>query len=561
MPAIKTTATVALLAASALALSSCASSKRNDDKAAGTDAASAAKGNTNATLNFGAAGAPATFDPFYASDGETFRISRQIFQGLVGFKPGTADVAPALATKWEPSPDGKTWTFTLKTGVKFTDGTPFNADAVCKNFKRMDSQNAAGQTASEYWLTNMGGYNGAKGELYQGCTAKGDSTVVIKISRPTSKFPALLGLPAFSMQSPTAMDKYDANGIKAQGQGFVYPAYANAHPVGTGPMKFEKYDQTNKTVSLVRNDDYAGDEKPTVKRIVFSIIPDETARKQALASGQIDGYDLPNPVDWPSLKKDDNLEIRPAFNILYLGLNAKVDPNLKDLRVRQALYYAINRDQLVRSLLPSGANVASQFIPSTVAGYNKSLQPYTYDPAKAKSLLAAAGKSNLKITLWYPTEVSRPYMPAPDKIFNAIKSDWAAVGVQVTPKPMPWAGGYVTGTQNGNAAAYLMGWTGDYNTPDNFLGSFFADPKGQMSVGAYDWGSKLADALSADDSIVDEGKRASAYEDLNKQIMEQYLPGLPISSSPPAIVFSKKVTGVVASPLTDEHLWTAKVDK
>lgn len=556
MSVTRTTAAVTLLAASALALSSCASSKRDEGKKSGSAAA-----NSNATLNFGAAGAPATLDPFYASDGETFRVSRQIFEGLTGFKPGTAEVIPRLATSWTPSKDGKTWTFKLKTGVKFTDGTPFNADAVCKNFKRMDSQNSAGQTASEYWLTNMGGYNGAKGELYQGCTAKDASTVVIKISRPTSKFPALLGLPAFSMQSPTAMDKYNANGIKAQGQGFVYPAYANSHPVGTGPMKFQAYDKTNKTVTLVRNDSYHGSDKPSVKKIVFSIIPDETARKQALASGQIDGYDLPNPVDWPSLKKDDNLEIRPAFNILYLGLNAKVDPDLKDLKVRQALYYAINRDQLVKSQLPTGATAATQFIPNTVSGYNKSLQPYKYDKAKAKQLLASAGKSNLKITLWYPTEVSRPYMPAPDKIFNAIKSDWEAIGVKVTPKPVSWNGGYVTGTQNGNAAAYLMGWTGDYDTADNFLGSFFSDPKGQMTVGAYPWGTKFISDLQAADSIVDESQRATAYEKLNKQIMQDYLPGLPISSSPPAIVFSKKVTGVTPSPLTDEHLWTAKVSK
>ncbi|NNG39137.1 ABC transporter substrate-binding protein [Flexivirga sp. ID2601S] len=556
MAVTKPAAAVALVAASALTLSACASSKRSDSNASG-----GAKGNTNATLNFGAAGAPGTLDPFYASDGETFRVSRQMFQGLTGFKPGTAEVAPALATSWTPSSDGKTWTFKLKTGVKFHDGTPFNADAVCKNFKRMDSQNAAGQQASEYWLTNMGGYNGAKGELYQGCTAKDASTVEIKIARPTSKFPALLGLPAFSMQSPTALDKYKANDIKAQGEGFVYPAYANAHPVGTGPMKFQAYDKTNKTVTLVRNDDYAGDEKPTIAKLVFQIIPDETARKQALSAGTIDGYDLPNPVDWPALKKDDNLEIRPAFNILYLGLNSKVDPNLKDLKVRQALYYAINRDQLVKSLLPSGASVATQFMPKTVAGYNDSLQPYKYDPAKAKQLLSEAGKSGMSITLWYPTEVSRPYMPAPDKIFNAIKANWEAVGIKVTPKPLPWAGGYVTQTQNGKASAYLMGWTGDYDTPDNFLGSFFSDPKGQMTVGAYPWGATFVKDLSDADSIVDESARAAKYETINKQVMEQYLPGLPISSSPPAIVFSKKVSGVTPSPLTDEHLWTAKVDK
>src|SRR4029079_5916681 len=102
---------------------------------------SAAGGDTNGTFTFGAAGAPKLFDPYYATDGETFRVSRQIFDTLVGVKPGTAELAPGLATSWEPSSDGLNWTFTLRDGVKFTDGTPFNADAVCKNFERMFDQN------------------------------------------------------------------------------------------------------------------------------------------------------------------------------------------------------------------------------------------------------------------------------------------------------------------------------------------------------------------------------------------------------------------------------------
>lgn len=560
MSVSKRTTAVALLGVAALGLTGCASSNRDNGGASNSSGATGG-GDNNATLTFGAAGAPSTFDPFWASDGETFRVSRQLFEGLVGFKPGTADVAPALAKSWTPSSDGKTWTFKLQTGVKFSDGTPFNADAVCKNFERMDKQNEAGQNASEYWLTNMGGYNHSADDLYQGCTAQGEDTAVIKIARPTSKFPALLGLPAFSMQSPTAMDKYKANDISTQGDGFAYPEYAQSHPTGTGAFTFQSYDVANKTVTLVRNDNYWG-KKATIKKLVFQIIPDETSRKQALEAGQIQGYDLPNPVDWASLKSEGfNLEIRPAFNILYLGLNASQNPALKDLKVRQALYYAINRDQIVKSQLPDGATVATQFYPKTVDGFSTDVQTYPYDPAKAKQLLKEAGQSNLKIDLWYPSEVTRPYMPDPQKIFQAVMADWKAVGINVNPVTKPWAGGYISQTQAGKAPAYFMGWTGDYNTPDNFLGSFFSDTKGQMTTGAYPWGKTLSSELAQADSIVDTTQRSAAYKKINDQLMSQWLPGLPISSSPPAIVFGKNVTGVVASPLTAEDFATAIVKK
>ncbi|MGH8966428.1 MAG: ABC transporter substrate-binding protein, partial [Actinomycetes bacterium] len=114
------------------------------------------RGSGGSTLTFGAAGAPSTFDPFYATDGETFRVTRQMFEGLLGIKPGTAEVEPELATDWTSNKDGTEWTFTLREGVTFHDGTAFNADAVCANFERMFDQNEAGQVAAEYWGYVMG---------------------------------------------------------------------------------------------------------------------------------------------------------------------------------------------------------------------------------------------------------------------------------------------------------------------------------------------------------------------------------------------------------------------
>jgi len=551
-------APVVALTAAALALSACATSSRDSGSSGDSSSSSGGTG----TFTFGAAGAPKLFDPFYATDGETFRVSRQIFDTLVDIKEGAATLEPGLAEKWEPSADGKDWTFTLKKGVKFTDGTDFNADAVCKNFERMFDQNEAGAVAAEYWGDNMGSFKSdAANSLYKGCDAKDETTAIIHINRATSKFPAMLSLTSFSMQSPTAMDKGKANDVQKAGEGFTYPAYSQA-PVGTGPFKLDKYDEANKTVTLVRNEDYAGDKAKSAK-IVFKIIPDEATRRQELQAGSIDGYDLPNPVDWKGLKDAGfNVEVRPAFNILYLGLNPTNNPKLKDLKVRQALYYALNRDQLVKTQLPEGAAVATQFMPDTVSGYNKDLKPYTYDVEKAKSLLAEAGATGMTLNFAYPSEVTRPYMPNPQKLYDAMKTDLEAAGIVVNTSTKPWNGGYLDDVSAFKYDAFLLGWTGDYDSADNFIGTFFGNLKtNRFDTKDQDFGQALSDELKAADGIVDADKRATAYEDLNKKIMEEYLPGLAISHSPPALVVSSKVKGLVVSPLTAEKFAGTYVEK
>lgn len=555
---LKRTAPLVLLTAAALSMSACAQSDRDS----GSDGA-ASGGDVKDTFTFGAAGAPELFDPLYATDGETFRVTRQIHSGLLGIKPGTADIQPELAESWTPSEDGLAWTFKLRTGVKFSDGTDFNAKAVCYNLDRMYNQKGAGQTAAEYWTYFFGTFSDdPAGSLYKSCEAKDDATAVINVTRTTSSFPTILSLDSFSIQSPTALEKGDANNVVAAGEGFTYPEYSK-NAVGIGPYKLSKYDEANKTVTLVANDSYYG-EKPKTKTLVFKIIPDESTRRQELQAGSIDGYDLPNPVDWKGLKDAGNkLEVRPAFNILYLGLNPERNPKLKDLKVRQAIAYALNRDQMVKSQLPEGAKVASQFMPDTVSGYNTQLQPYPYDPEKAKSLLKEAGAEGMTLKFAFPTEVSRPYMPDPQKIHAAFTKDLEAVGIKVEQVSKPWNGGYLDDVSaNGAYDMWLLGWTGDYNAADNFLGTFFSDIKGNdFHTSVMPWGKTLSEDLKKADAIVDEGEREAAYQDLNKRIAEEYLPGIPVSHSPPALVTSGKVQGLTASPLTAETFDTVTAGK
>ncbi|HEX2131935.1 MAG TPA: ABC transporter substrate-binding protein [Actinophytocola sp.] len=545
----------ALGISAALVLTACAESERGDD---GGDSG----GQTGGTMTFGTEGAPKLFDPFYATDGPTFRTSQQIFEGLIEFKPGTAEAAPGLAESWEASEDGLTWTFKLREGVKFHDGTEFNAEAACFNFERWYNTSGAAQSpaVTGYWQDNFGGFSDGKTpSLYESCTATDANTIDVKLTRYTSKFPDILGLPSWSMQSPTALEKYNANDVKQQGDSFVFPEYATAHPTGTGPFKFERYDKANGSVELVRNEDYWG-EKAKLDKLIFRAIPDETARKQALEAGDIDGYDLPGPADWQSLKDQGfQLLIRPAFNVFYVGIGQKNVPQLRDLKVRQAIAYAIDREGLVQQMLPEGAKVAENFYPDTVFGWTDEVQQYDYDPEKAKQLLADAGAQNLTVNFYWPTEVTRPYMPDPRAMFGFIQGNLEEVGITLKPVSKPWNGGYLEDVDLGKADLFLLGWNGDYNTPDNFLGNFFSDPQNRFGTGNSPWGQTLANELRAADSEVDDDKRRQMYEDINKKLKAEYLPAVPISHSPPALVVAENVSGLVASPLTDEKFNTVSI--
>jgi peptide/nickel transport system substrate-binding protein len=542
----------------AVSLAACAQSERDDGAGQG------GAGATGGTMVFGAAGAPDNFDPTFAEDGETFRPARQIYDTLITHRQGTADLEPGLATAWTPNADGTEWTFTLREGVTFHDGTPFNAEAVCFNFDRwFNLPSEAAQSQAIYYRETFEGFannllSDASPPVYNSCAAANPTTAVVRLNRAKGAFPAAFALTSLSISSPTALQQYDADRVEQSGEAFTYGEYATAHPTGTGPFRFESYDRANGTITLVRNDDYWG-EPARLERLIFRVIPDENARRQELQAGTIDGYDFPSPGDLQSLRDAGlNVLIRPVFNILYVGINKKNNPALRDLRVRQAIAHAMDREALVRTQLPDGAVVATQFVPETVAGYAADLQPIPYDPDRARALLAEAGVPNLVVNFYYPTDISRPYMPNPTNIFTAIEQNLRAVGITVNPVAEPWNGGYLDSVQNsGSHDLHLLGWTGDYNDAGNFLGSFFGEAGPEFGLtGPED--QAIIDGVKAADGTADPAAHAAAYERVNRVIMEQ-LPGVPLSSSPNSIVVRQGVEGLIPSPLTDERFLTVSV--
>ncbi len=540
----------AVIAALALAgtLAACAQSQRDDPG----NTTSQGGPETRNTFIFAASSDPIMLDPAMASDGETFRVARQMFEGLVGTKPGTVELIPALAESWEAAPDGKSYTFKLRTGVKFHDNTDFNAEAVCANFDRWYNWTGLNQNENiTYYYGKLfkGFKTGKTGGIYESCEAPDAGTATIKLNSPFAGFVKAMTLSSFAMQSPTAMKEFDANNTTGTVEDTRFSEYATKHPSGTGPFVFDTWER-GQQVTFKRFDGYWG-EKAKVERVVIRTISDPKARSQELEAGSIDGYDLVSPADLKPLK-DKGLQLlnRPPFNILYLAFNQK-NKALQDPRVRQALTHAIDRQAVVNNSLPEGSKPAKEFIPDLVAGYNDSVTEYAYDPEKAKALLKEAGQENLTLKFAYPTGVSRPYMPTPEDTFQVIKTQLEAVGIKITPVAAKWTPDYLDMAQGENGTdkrdIHLLGWNGDYDDPDNFLGVFFAAKSNE-------WGfdnPELFAALKAARELPTVEEQKPAYEKINALIAD-FAPGVPIAHPAPTLAFGAGVEGYVPSPVQDE---------
>jgi peptide/nickel transport system substrate-binding protein len=514
------------------------------------------------TLVFGTTADPVVLDGALISDGESGRVVIQIYEGLVGLKPGGTQVVPKLATSWKGSKNGLVWTFQLRKGVTFTDGTPFNSAAVCVNFNRWYNFTGSFQNpdATYYWQTVFGGFahnepGSPTSSLYKGCKTAGKYTVKLLLTKPSASFLAAMSLPSFSIESPTAMQKYGANQGSVDSNGVFHPTgtYGTQHPTGTGPFMFKSWKVGDK-LELVPNPHYWGP-KPKLQRLIFKPISDNAARLQALQSGEIDGYDLVAPQDIPTLKNAGvQILSRPPFNVAYVGFNQS--PPLDNLLVRQAVAYGLDRQGVVNSFYAGRAQVAQEFMPPQLFGYSKNVPKYTYNPDKAKALLRQAGLTlPVKIDFWYPTNVSRPYMPDPKANFEAFSASLSKSGFQVVPHSAPWRPDYLSTIDRGQAQLYLVGWTGDFGDPDNFIGTFFRTPQDA-------WGNfkdpKIYDLLNKALVEPNSAKRISLYQQANDEIM-RFLPGVPYAHSSPAIAFRKGVSGYVPSPVDIQYFSSVSV--
>jgi peptide/nickel transport system substrate-binding protein len=544
-------AVISSLTAAGLLLAACGGDEGDGgDGDGGGDAGAAAGG----TMVFGASADPVILDGALVSDGESARPLYQIFEGLVQTEEGGTEIVPALAESWEASEDGLEWTFNLREGVTFHDGEPFNAEAVCFNFDRWYNFTGVLQSpaASYYWQTVMGGYANNEDpalaeSLYVSCEAADESTAVITLSRPSSSFLAGLQQPAFRIASPKALEEGNADAVSGTGESPVYEGtFGYENPVGTGPFQFDSWERGNQ-LTLTRYEDYWG-EPAQLDSLIFTVIPDGPARRQALEAGDIEGYDLVDPADAGALEEADfTILRRPAFNVGYIGFQQNAAP-FDNPQIRQAIAYAIDKEKLLQTNYPEGSEVATQFMPPELFGWADDVTTYDYDPDMAQQLIAESGVTDLTLEFWYPTDVSRPYMPNPQANFELIKADLEAVGFTIEPKTAPWDPTYLDATQTGGTPMFLLGWTGDFGDPDNFVGTFFQSVNPQF--GSFE-NEEIFTKLDEAEAETDADRRTELYQEANRLIMD-FLPGVPYVHTEPAVAFVAGVEGYVPGPLNNE---------
>lgn len=505
---------------------------------------------------FGAQGEPVQLDPAVITDGISARITNQIYEGLVRYRGSTTEVEPALADKWEVSADGTGWTFHLRRGVKFHDGTPFDAKAVVWNFERWRNTNhpqhanqlKAGQTF-EYFEAQFGGFDDKS--IIAKVEAADSHTVRFTLKAPQAPFLQNLAMFVFVFASPPAVEKWGTDFGK--------------HPIGTGAFKFVEW-KPNQEVVLEANPDYWG-QKAKVQRVVVRNIKDNSQRFAALKAGEIHGMEGLNPDDVKLVRNDANLQVllRPANTTGYVALNYHVK-EFQDKRVRQALAHAVNKRAIVEALYGGTGLVATQFQPPVLWGYNRELKDFEYSPAKAQELLKQAGfgggfsqitwqdGKKEPLTFWY-MPVARPYYPNPKEIAEAIAADLAKVGVKAQLQTVDWAV-YLDKRKNGQLPMYMLGWTGDNGDPDNFVCYFFCQP-GASREGFYA-NQPLADLLLRAASVIDQAERAKLYRQAEQMIHED-VARIFVANNQVPLAFAKRVRGYTPNPTSTEYFNTVEV--
>ncbi|MHC8409549.1 ABC transporter substrate-binding protein [Pseudomonas sp. Hz4] len=484
-------------------------------------------------LVFCSEGSPAGFDPGQYTTGTDFDASAEtMFNRLTQFERGGTAVIPGLATKWDISDDGLTYTFHLREGVKFHTTAyfkptrEFNADDVLFTFNRMINKDDPFRKVypTEFpYFTDMGmDTNITKIDKVD------DHTVKFTLKEVDAAFIQNMAMSFASVQSA----EYAAQLLK-EGKA----ADINQKPVGTGPFVFKSY-QKDSNIRYTGNKDYWKPEDVKIDNLIFAITTDPSVRIQKLKKNECQITLFPRPADLKALKEDKTLKMpdQAGFNLGYIAYNVmdKVkgsnEPNpLANLKVREALDMAVNKPQIIDSVYQGAGQLAVNAMPPTQWSYDTTIKDAKYDPEKAKELLKEAGvKPGTEIVLW-AMPVQRPYNPNAKLMAEMLQSDWSKIGLNVKIQSYEW-GEYIKRSKGGENQAMIIGWSGDNGDPDNWLNVLFGCDS--LSGNNFSkWCDKKFDGIVKEAKrTTDQAKRTELYKQA-QHVLKDAVPMTPIAHS------------------------------
>jgi len=501
------------------------------------------------TIVFCSEGSPAGFDTAqYTTSVEFSAGSYTVYNRLVEFGHGSTDIEPGLAEKWDVSPDGLQYTFHLRPGVKFQTTSyfkptrEFNADDVVFTYQRMLDPDQPFRKAYPVpfpYFNDLGlAKNIAKVEKLD------PYTVRFTLKEVDAPFLQQIAMPFASILSAEYADQLLSAGKASD---------INQYPVGTGPFIFRSYTK-DETIRFDGNPDYWKPGVVKVGKLIFAITVDPAVRLQKLKRGECQVMSYPRPADIPQIKADSSLALpsQVGFNLGFIAYNTTKKP-LDNVLVRRALDMSINKKAIIDSVYQGAGQAATNPMPPTQWGYNPSLRDAPYDVDKAKALLKEAGyPDGFDLTLW-AMPVQRPYNPNARLMAEMLQADWAKIGVRTNIVTYEW-GEYIRRGHAGEHEAMLIGWTGDYGDPDNWLGVLLgcdAVKGSNFSKWCY---KPFDDLIKAGRSTTDIEERTRDYMQA-QVIFKDQVPFTPIAHSRVYQPMSKDVTGFKIDPFGPTQFW------
>ncbi len=495
----------------------------------------------NDTIVYCSEASPESFNPQIASSGPSFVASSQVlYNRLVNFDPEKNTPVPSLATDWTISPDGKTYTFTLRQGVKFNSNKffkptrDFNADDVIFSVMRQKDPNHPYHNVSKgnyEYFSDVG-----LDKLITEVKKVDDNHVQFVLSEPNAAFLADWGMDFASILSAEYADAMLKKGT---------PENVDNWPIGTGPYVLQQY-KADAQIRYLANPNYWEGAVPT-KHLIFAITPDVQTRLAKLQTNECQIIPAPAPVQFDQIKgnKDLTLHTVDALNVGYLAFNTEKKP-FDNALVRQALNYATDKKAIIDAVFLGSATVAKSPLPPNMLGYKKDLKDYGYDPEKAKALLKQAGlDKGFETTLW-SMPVQRPYNPNSRRIAEMIQSDWAKVGVKAKIVSYEW-GEYLAGMRRGEHDTALFGWMSDNGDPDNFADTLLGCNSVKSGSNAARWCDKAYDGPVQQAKLTsDPVKRAALYAQAQEVFYAQ-APWIPLANGKTFYATRSNVSGYSVS--------------
>lgn len=525
---------VGAAAAAAASLGACGHRSSSDGKSSGEGAAS------GGTISYAITN-PTSIDPFDIEEFNGAAVASQLFDQLTVYDYETEELKPCVAESWESSDEAATWTFHIKKGLKFHDGTDVTAKSFQYGWNRLCNPNTTtAPSVVAYHLAMVKGYSdviAGNAEELEGLSCPDDYTLRVELTEPYADFPFVVYCTPLSPIPDCAKDNFDV--------------YSKA-PVGNGPFQMDGTWNEGQYISLKRYEDYAGDNPAKCDAVHFGIYKDTVTAFREFEAGNLDLCDIPNGRVKETVEKygqsDDGYTSSPNKQTMvgdvlyteYLAYNVN-DPILSDKRVRQAMSLAINRQNLCDTLYEGFATPAGDIVPPGIKGNDETTWQYCdYDVDKAAKLLDEAGypagpdgMRGIDLTIM----VSSNNKTDESEI---LQSDWKALGINVTIDQKEYAkmlDDYIAGTfQIG-----FRGWTADYPIMDNFLQPLMytgvGDNVSHYSSAEFD--SKLDEARKT----VDEGERVQLMHEADA-IAAEDMPIIPMLHKTLAKVASNRFTNI-----------------